>query len=94
MRGASDLVAATYAFKYFDQYTAWFPIRIEASCTPGGTWSVDMLASPTPNLPLNTRRTDLPQLANNNSDPGMRINTLMFALGRARLEFDRQDGLC
>jgi hypothetical protein len=53
-----------------------------------------MLASPTPNLPLNTRRTDLPQLANNNSDPGMRINTLMFALGRARLEFDRQDGLC
>lgn len=37
---------------------------------------------------------DTLQLANNSQDPGMRINTLMFALGRARLEFDRKEGLC
>jgi len=93
MRGASDVAAATYAFKYFDQYTAWFPIRIETSSTPEGTWSVNMFASVHPHLSA-TQCTDVPQLANNDKDPGMRINTLMFALGRARLEFDRQDGLC
>jgi hypothetical protein len=34
------------------------------------------------------------QLANNDSDPGMRISSLIFALGKARLRFDRQEGLC
>ncbi|KAL1607191.1 hypothetical protein SLS59_002895 [Nothophoma quercina] len=33
-------------------------------------------------------------LANNDQDPGMKINTLMFALGKARLAFDREEGLC
>ena len=37
---------------------------------------------------------DAQQLANNDQDPGMKINTLMFALGKARLAFDREEGLC
>ncbi|KAJ4993970.1 hypothetical protein SVAN01_00447 [Stagonosporopsis vannaccii] len=76
MRGSDDLLKATFAFKYFNQFTAWFPIRIKILPAENGTWAADML------------------LANNNDDPGMRINTLMFALGRARLEFDRKEGLC
>ncbi|KAJ4340570.1 hypothetical protein N0V95_007469 [Ascochyta clinopodiicola] len=76
MRGSVDLVKAQFAFSYFDQFTAFFPIRIRVSSTPDGAWATDML------------------LANNDADPGMRISSLMFALGRARLEFDREEGLC
>ncbi|KAH6616395.1 hypothetical protein C7974DRAFT_401729 [Boeremia exigua] len=76
MRGADDLVKATFAFKYFNQYTAGFPIKIKVLPAVNGTWATDML------------------LANNSQDPGMRINTLAFALGKARLEFDRKEGLC
>jgi hypothetical protein len=36
----------------------------------------------------------LRKLANNDRDPGMRISSLIFALGKARLKFDRQEGLC
>ncbi|KZM21983.1 hypothetical protein ST47_g6867 [Ascochyta rabiei] len=76
MRGSVDLVKAQFAFFYFDQFTAWFPIRIRVSSTTDGAWATDML------------------LANNDTDPGMRISSLMFALGWARLEFDREEGLC
>lgn len=96
MRGSADLVAATYAFRYFNQYTAWFPIRLKILPTPEGTWAVDMLVSPPDGVMLRHELSvaDSLQLANDREDPGMRINTLMFALGRARLAFDREEGLC
>ena len=43
MRGKDDLLKAIFAFKYFDQYTAWFPIRIEILPTHDGQWAADML---------------------------------------------------
>ncbi|XPS73467.1 hypothetical protein M3J09_005613 [Ascochyta lentis] len=76
MRGRDDAVKAQYAFWYFNQYTAWFPIRIRVSSTPDSAWVTHML------------------LSNNDADPGMKISSLMFALGRARLAFDREEGLC
>ncbi|KAH6549071.1 hypothetical protein HBI07_059900 [Parastagonospora nodorum] len=76
IRGVMDVDAAMAAFKYYDGFTAGFPIRILRSPTSDGRWAVDML------------------LANNDRDPGMRISSLMFALGKARLRFDRQEGLC
>ncbi|KAJ8114350.1 hypothetical protein OPT61_g3745 [Boeremia exigua] len=76
MKGSDELLKATFAFKYFNQFTAGFPIRIRMLPAYNGTWSMVML------------------LANNDQDPGMKINTVMFALGRARVEFDREEGLC
>jgi hypothetical protein len=43
MRGSDDLLKAIFAFRYFNQYTAWFPIRIKILPTPEGTWAADML---------------------------------------------------
>jgi hypothetical protein len=40
-----DVDAAMAAFKYYDGFTAGFPIRILRSPTSDGRWAVDMLVS-------------------------------------------------
>lgn len=45
MKGGDDLIKATFAFEYFNRYTAWFPIRLKVLSTEHGTWGVDMLVS-------------------------------------------------
>jgi hypothetical protein len=37
---------------------------------------------------------DVMKLANDDDDPGMRISSSMFALGKSRIELDKQEGLC
>jgi hypothetical protein len=40
-----DVDAAMAAFKYYDGFTAGFPIKILRSPTSDGRWAVDMLVS-------------------------------------------------
>jgi hypothetical protein len=40
-----DVDAAMAAFKYYDGFTAGFPIKIMRSPTSDGRWAVDMLVS-------------------------------------------------
>jgi hypothetical protein len=92
IRGSIDVDAATAAFDYYNRFTKAFPIRLMRSPTSDGQWAVDMLVS---GRCMGQRNgSDLLQLAYNDRDPGMRISSLMFALGQVRLAFDRKEGLC
>jgi len=45
MKGSEDLLKATFAFHYFNQYTACFPIRFKILPPENGTWAAVMLVS-------------------------------------------------
>jgi hypothetical protein len=86
-----DLDRAIWAFEYFDQFTRWFPIRVRRAPTTGNMWAVDMLVSYLSLKILSI--TKLLKLAHDENDPGMRISSSTFALGKSRAEFDKMEGL-
>lgn len=52
MRGSDDLLKATFAFRYFNDFTALFPIRVKILPTENGTWVADMLVGRRTSLPV------------------------------------------
>jgi hypothetical protein len=54
-------------------------------------WAADMLVSYLSSTVLSI--TKLLKLAHDENDPGMRISSETFALGKSRVKFDKMEGL-